>query len=133
MIAGIGACRLSAATLPGALGISTLAAPKHGRATIAAKRMSAMLRSTQTNLGIDMTLVERLRAQADTFRDTRCELLHEAADMIERQQAALDLQGKTCADAIARANAWMPNPFTTPLDDPRMVKMQDETAKIWER
>lgn len=29
-------------------------------------------------------LVDRLRAQADTFRDTRCELLHEAADEIER-------------------------------------------------
>lgn len=25
------------------------------------------------------------------------------------------------------------NPFTAPLDDPRMMKMQEETASVWER
>lgn len=34
-------------------------------------------------------VTDRLRKQADTFRDTRCELLHEAADEIVRLRREL--------------------------------------------
>ncbi len=43
-------------------------------------------------------LTERLRAQADTFRDTRCELLHEAADEIVRLRQELAAKNRLLDD-----------------------------------
>lgn len=49
--------------------------------------------------------------------------------------SACDGYGMECVetDVAGIEHTELPNPFTTPLDDPRIQKMIDETASVWER